>query len=1426
MNVESSVAFQPAVDLVVFVCAVVVDDHVYLHSGVRFLVDLPQEAEEFLMPMARHTFSNDMSGSGIQSGKQSGRAVALVVMSLACRNAWPQGKKGLSSFEGLNLTLLVDAQDECSIRRVKVKADNICEFLNESGILAELEGFQDMGFQLACLPDALNRHSADVLGFGHGARTPMGLAWRCGFERSLDDGPHLPCGQLGFATWSGGVLCDSCDPFLSEPVSPQLHGWARDAEFGGDVLVLPVLSSTQDNLRSLGQSLGNSSTIGRLLERLEFVRSQFYGCCYSHSRVYHENAHMASDLWDTTLEVESSWFYGPGHIDLNTNSLLTITGDAPGNPPSVIRSNITGTGNIQIDIGQELRIENGAVVDLSGTEPEAGCSNCPSSDPSGWGTITIDGSLIVRDSTVRNTNVEVTLAEFEGATGIINNDIRLVEATTGYGGQFFVSGSSTIECNTVVSEGDRYLDLDPDPSIPLAQRPVICNNRFSVIIKQGVDNTQGTVLELRSHDHDCDPLIDSNGCPSGAFELSGGDGFDVDINTWVLEQLEILEDAKLNLTDRQGFEFNTNGAPETVYVKNLILHPDAVLNTALQRMYYQSIEYIDTNGQPIDVDTNGDPVEDNGSTITDVPLLGFSLGIIAMEDDTEFAVRVRTRLRDPNDQQPPACDQTPSTCLEGLITREEGLLPAGSTNGVMDMRTQADDRQPATSVAAKGAFARAGDENILVAFEYKFVEDPGGDAELVVYLSDEPDVGDSLVELARVRPPADDRPGSLSSSAMAVFQGTFPRGQLNFTRGTYVELELRGQGTRVWIDNWDPQIECLSCGDLNGTGLLDNGDFLVLLSEYGRDTASHGGGATAHCLDVGFNNDGYVDLGDLMAWDAILSGSLQANNFCDTPFGAGRRAASTNGTVTLPPPNSLFVAGKPGTGGDQQDFLYTIQMAGTNGTCGGAAQAPASVEGLGGHRNNGRLVRDAAGEIYQLHTLQGLVRLSDGAQIIEPGADLPVQSAPSLTASVGITESEGGNYAGVPLGDAAFDPTDDSVVFVVPVLVSSSGFRYRAAAKLKLLGGGTYVVERLYGKNPHTYSTIEPVEDLGELIGFVYEPDRQRLREIEVDAEGKVYVTSAQEVGANDWVLVYDEALGNASERAIDISAEVAGPTSLLVSSLDDKLYLSSSVNASSSGLTRVYRYTIDRGAGNPPDLTLDGHLAIDNPTTNGFNNYNNGPCGHVASVTSIQEDPNDGTLYVVGFTAPKVADDLSTTDPRYGQLFGTESSMLATPTLAVIPASVNGPVLPGDSNPVPAAPINCDTLSLPLSAVFVPGIGISGDCDNDGDVDAADYACFVNCLAGPAVIVASACTPFDFDSDQDVDLRDFAAFTVIGASPVPGDCDHDGDVDAGDISCFVGCLVGPDQAPPGGCASIDFDGDNDVDLVDFAAFQAASSGA
>mgnify|MGYP006944248973 CR=1 FL=1 len=54
----------------------------------------------------------------------------------------------------------------------------------------------------------------------------------------------------------------------------------------------------------------------------------------------------------------------------------------------------------------------------------------------------------------------------------------------------------------------------------------------------------------------------------------------------------------------------------------------------------------------------------------------------------------------------------------------------------------------ASSVAASGAFARAGEDEIVITFEYLFVQN--SNAELVVYLSAEHDVGADRLEVARL----------------------------------------------------------------------------------------------------------------------------------------------------------------------------------------------------------------------------------------------------------------------------------------------------------------------------------------------------------------------------------------------------------------------------------------------------------------------------------------------------------------------------------------------------------------------------------------------------------------------------------------------------------------------------------------------------
>jgi hypothetical protein len=60
---------------------------------------------------------------------------------------------------------------------------------------------------------------------------------------------------------------------------------------------------------------------------------------------------------------------------------------------------------------------------------------------------------------------------------------------------------------------------------------------------------------------------------------------------------------------------------------------------------------------------------------------------------------------------------------------------------------------------------------------------------------------------------------------------------------------------------------------------------------------------------------------------------------------------------------------------------------------------------------------------------------------------------------------------------------------------------------------------------------------------------------------------------------------------------------------------------------------------------------------------------------------------------------------------------------------------------------------------------------------------------------------------------------------PYPGNCDNDGDVDLVDAQQFVACLTGPGGVGPPPCACARFDGDDDIDLLDFGGFQITFGG-
>jgi hypothetical protein len=691
----------------------------------------------------------------------------------------------------------------------------------------------------------------------------------------------------------------------------------------------------------------------------------------------------------------------------------------------------------------------------------------------------------------------------------------------------------------------------------------------------------------------------------------------------------------------------------------------------------------------------------------------------------------------------------------------------------MRMLMQAPGAQPATSIAAHGAFARAGEDRILIDFKYRFCDMPNDpNAYLLVYLSDESEPRDASTPLAigqcdshsccvaRVFVPQAGRPGSMGSSEWATFFGEFDRGSLNFTRGTYVELELRGdENACIEIDDWDPQISCDGvCHDLTGEGGVSNRDFLVLLAECGRDVA--GQDHPKRCLDSKLSWNQYIDVEDILSWDAVLSADPPPLNLCEPPLPPG----GTGTPISALPTDGLLIAGKPDGPGLQEDRLYAFNSDGS------APRADPLLPACVGppYRGNGQLIQDPNGTLYQLHATQGLIRLDTAERVIAPFS----QSFNGQMVYVGVQDSgdiwgyPDGYPHGLPILDVAFDPDDPNQVYVVPVVVESAYQlpgptpypHYKAAAQLTY-AGGSWSVTQVYG---YDYCA-DPCSDADPC--FLSSCLAQDQCEIEVDGLGKVYVlSSSAHSPSNDWLVAYDASSGVELERVVltDVEAGLHSPTGLLVSQYySDTLYLTSSVDTDPNDpQTYVYRCDVDLSDPNAP-LTVNTTIVIEQPTA-GQPDYG---YGYLATIVGLVEDVATGDLYALGLTLAKVEENLSTNDPLYQQLFHDNGTIYSQPTLAIVAEGTTGPFT--------ADPLSGYDLALPLSLVYLGSGHLLGDLNCDGSLNGLDIDPFVLALTS---------TPPDYPEY-------YAQHPNCDA--MLADCDENGSINGLDIDPFVSLLTG-----------------------------------
>jgi hypothetical protein len=94
----------------VLVGGIVIDHQMNVESWCNALLHMPQKAQVFLMSVPGFTLSDDIAISDIQSSKERRGAVPLIVVGDTLDVSQAHREHGLSSLQGLNPTLLVDAE--------------------------------------------------------------------------------------------------------------------------------------------------------------------------------------------------------------------------------------------------------------------------------------------------------------------------------------------------------------------------------------------------------------------------------------------------------------------------------------------------------------------------------------------------------------------------------------------------------------------------------------------------------------------------------------------------------------------------------------------------------------------------------------------------------------------------------------------------------------------------------------------------------------------------------------------------------------------------------------------------------------------------------------------------------------------------------------------------------------------------------------------------------------------------------------------------------------------------------------------------------------------------------------------------------------------------------------------------------------------
>ena len=153
MKVKMRMFAQPLFDIGMIMRTIVIQDQVKVHSLGGLTIYLSQKFQEFHISMSWVTGADYFSIQDMESRKQTGRPIALIIMGHGRTTSFLHGRSGLRPVQGLYLRFFIHRQDDRFIRRIEVDPDHISKLLHQSLVLGQLESFHPMRLKTMSIPN-------------------------------------------------------------------------------------------------------------------------------------------------------------------------------------------------------------------------------------------------------------------------------------------------------------------------------------------------------------------------------------------------------------------------------------------------------------------------------------------------------------------------------------------------------------------------------------------------------------------------------------------------------------------------------------------------------------------------------------------------------------------------------------------------------------------------------------------------------------------------------------------------------------------------------------------------------------------------------------------------------------------------------------------------------------------------------------------------------------------------------------------------------------------------------------------------------------------------------------------------------------------------------------------------------------------------